>query len=380
MVSVKERKVKGRTYIYLSTTASYKGHKKWFEKMIGPKGMKKSRLKRRIEFYTAILKAKKDVYEFILEVKHTKLEHIPQGYTFYLTLISQYYEKYLSQLYPSELDKYIQEFEVRYVSSTTALEGNTLTLRETGLVLTEGLSPRNKKLREIHEVENYEKVLATVKKRKKDIDRNFILELHQLIQRNIDDDSAGSFRRGNVKIIGSKWEPPQGIVVEEEVKLLFEWYNDNKKTLHPVELAGLFHHKFLQVHPFADGNGRVGRELLNFILKRNDYPMLIIPVEQRQEYLESLEEADDGKPRHLLEFFVKILIKDYFTVVFNTFQISQTEITTDLGELDESEIKELHNFIAWIFEEAIKLVSDQKEIQPDMQSLLGQLMKPEDSS
>ena len=380
MVSLKERTVKGRTYIYLSTTASYKGHKKWFEKMIGPKGMKKARMKRRIEFHTEILKAKKDVYEFILKVKHTELKHIPQGYGFYLTLISQYYEQYLSSMYPSELDKYIQEFEVRYVSSTTALEGNTLSLRETGLVLTEGLSPRNKKLREIHEVENYEKVLLCVKSRKKDIDRGFILELHQLIQRNIDDDSAGSFRRGNVKIIGSKWEPPQGVVVEDEIKILLDWYNVNKKTLHPVELAGLFHHKFLQVHPFADGNGRVGRELLNFIFKRNNYPMLIIPVEQRQEYLESLEEADNGKPGHLLEFFIKILIKDYFTVVFNTFQMFQAKIGADLGELDKSEIEEIKNFLIWFIEETKELLINQKKIEPDLKDLLGQLIKPEDSS
>ena len=77
----------------------------------------------------------------------------------------------------------------------------------------------------------------------------------------------------------------------------------------------VFHHKFLQIHPFADGNGRVGRDLMNFILKKNGYPMLIIPVEQRQVYLESLETADDGDPKPLLEFFAQIMTKDYFILI-----------------------------------------------------------------
>jgi Fic family protein len=347
MTTIKERKIKGKTYLYVSSSASYKGEKKIFEKSIGPKDGDKKELERKREFYSALVEVKREAYLIYLETKNTKFQYLPTGYAYPLVSTKRQYQRYLSKLYPNDLEKYKEEFEVRYVHNTTAIEGNTLTLRETEMVLDRGITPKTKELREIHEVENYKRLRNYVNTYKGNITLKFMCKLHEFIQRNIDDDGAGCLRRIPVGIKGSRWEPPPAIAVEEELEILIKWYNENKKSMHPLELAGVFHHKYLQIHPFKDGNGRVARELLNFILKRNDYPPIVIPVRRRQEYMESLEMADDGDDIPLLEFFSLCIIEDYIKVITNI----KDDLIMSLGDLSremtEEETNEILKLVMW---------------------------------
>jgi Fic family protein len=347
MAKLKERNVKGRTYLYVYSFAAYKGEKKTFEKSIGPKDGDKKELESKKNFYSAILDTKREMYMLYLETKYTKFQYLQEGYAFPLVNTKRQYRNFLSKLYPNDLEKYKEEFEVRYVHNTTAIEGNTLSLKETAMVLDQGLAPKTKELREIHEVENYKRLREYINNYKYDITNKFLCKLHEFIQRNIDDDGAGCLRRIPVGITGSKWEPPPAIAVEEELNNLLNWYNENKKSMHPVELAGLFHHRYLQIHPFKDGNGRVARELLNFILERNDYPPIVIPVSHRQEYMELLEKADDGDVAPLLEFFSICIIEDYFKVV-KTFMDDVFEFLDDItDELKIERRNEIFNLFVW---------------------------------
>jgi Fic family protein len=350
MVSIKEKTVKGKTYIYVATSVTYKGERKFFEKYIGPKGMNKNQLARKIEFYARILSLKQDFYKDILITKSTKLKHLPKKYAFLLTMISGQYKEWLANFYPAELEKYHQEFDVRYVHNTTAIEGNTISLRETGLILGDNIAPKGKKLREIHEIENYKNVLQYVRTYKIDLNLNFILTLHKLIQRNIDDDAAGTFRHTQIYISGSKWTPPPAFEVEDRLQDLIKWYNKNKKKYHPFELSGIIHHRFLQIHPFADGNGRVAREILNFILGKNGYPPIIIPVKERQDYMESLVKADDGDIQPLLEFLMKQLLGDYKKVSIEYFEHIKDDFAQIPTKWDQEEIDELKNLLKWLSE------------------------------
>jgi Fic family protein len=344
MASLKERNVKGKKYLYVYSSASYKGKKKIFEKSIGPKDSDKKELEEKKKFYSAFVDIKKEMYLTYLETKHTKFQYLHEGYAFPLVNTKIQYQNYLSKLYPTDLEKYKEEFEVRYVYNTTAIEGNTLTLKETALVLDQGLAPKTKELREIHEVENYKRLRDYINRYKGDITIKFMCKLHEYIQRNIDDDGAGCIRRIPVGITGSHWEPPPAIVVEEELEELIEWYKENKRSIHPVEIAGIFHHKYLQIHPFKDGNGRVARELLNFILKKNDYPPIVIPVKRRQEYMEFLEEADNGDIIPLIKFISLCIIEDYIKIVsaiMNDIFLMLNDITDELVEERRNEILDL---------------------------------------
>ncbi|MFO7991771.1 MAG: hypothetical protein R6U61_05710, partial [Thermoplasmata archaeon] len=108
MVSIKEKEIKGKKYVYVSTSASYKGERKDFEKYIGPKDMED--LERKKKFYSNILRMKRQLYLTYLEAKNINLKHVPNGYAYLLTLVKRQYNKFLSDLYPSELEKYKEEF------------------------------------------------------------------------------------------------------------------------------------------------------------------------------------------------------------------------------------------------------------------------------
>jgi Fic family protein len=366
MANIKERNVKGKTYLYVYSSAIYKGEKKTFEKSIGPKDSVKKELEEKKKFYSAYVDIKKEMYLIYLETKHTKFQYLHESYAFPLVNTRRQYQNFLSKLYPSDLEKYKEEFEVRYVHNTTAIEGNTLSIQETAMVLEQGLAPKTKELREIHEVENYKRLRDYINNYKYDITIKLMCKLHEYIQRNIDDDGAGCIRRIPVGITGSKWEPPPAIVVEEELNGLLDWYNKNKKAMHPVELAGIFHHKYLQIHPFKDGNGRVARELLNFILERNDYPPIVIPVKRRQEYMEFLEKADNGDVIPLLEFFSLCIIEDYVKIVsaiMDDIFLMLNDITDELIEERRNEILDLIVWYAMLIKEFLEKIPEEVGIK-----------------
>ncbi|MGA1821092.1 MAG: Fic family protein [Thermoplasmatota archaeon] len=367
MVSVKERTVKGTKYLYVSCSTSYKGRKIRFEKSLGPSSKVKDNL-RLIEFHSTIIRMKCSIYRAYLEAKTSEFEHLPQFYAFYLAMIRQGYHNYLEDLYPDELEKYQDEFDTRYVHNTNAIEGNTLTLRETALVLGDGIAPKGKMLREIHEVENYQRLLRFVRSYDRDISMDFILKQHELIQRNIDDENGGKLRRIPVHIKGADWEPPPALLVKDELKDLIEWYVDNRDDIHPFELAGIFHHRFVQIHPFVDGNGRVARELLNFILRKNDYPPLIVPVSERQEYMDCLEKADGGDPEPLIEFFAIQIIQDYMKVIFSY----KDHISRELGRITPEEGMELAGMMLWF---ATLIREFQKDVPDRAQEKLGSVLR-----
>jgi Fic family protein len=135
-----------------------------------------------------------------------------------------------------------------------------------------------------------------------------MLKLHEFILRNIDDNSAGDFRRINVGIRGTEFVPIPAILVEDEIDKLFYWYDHNKNKMYFIELLAKFHQKFEEIHPFSDGNGRVGRELVRLILKQHGFPSIFIGPKNREEYLESLDKSNRENYKPIIHFFIKYLL------------------------------------------------------------------------
>ncbi len=343
MVSVKERTVKGKKYLYISATSSYKGQKKRFEKSLGPVDSDPKEIEHKTEFYSDLLELKSVLFKIYLEAKDKEFKYLPRFYSIYLSMIRNFYSQFLSDLYPSELEKYKEVQNVKYVHHTTAMEGNTLTLREAALIIEDGIAPKGKQLREIHEVENFKKVLRYLRSYKGDVSLPFIKKIHYMVQQNIDDEQAGNLRRIEVGVVGSNFEPPPAIFVEDEIKELVEWYKDNSDHLHPFELAGIFHYRLVQIHPFVDGNGRVARELLNFILERNGYPPTILEVTDREDYLKRLQKADDGDPAPFLELLAIKMITDYEDVIMSF----QKRALKDIETLTDGEMAEIFQMLVW---------------------------------
>lgn len=192
---------------------------------------------------------------------------------------------------------------------SNAIEGNTLTLKETKVVL-EGITIGGKPLREHFEVINHKEAIDYVEAivgGQEELSEWQIKSIHHLVLKNIDDRNAGRYRQENVVIAGADHVPPDFLKVPEAMAALMAWYKsvtclyspspqpspagEGAKTMHPVEVAARLHVDFVGIHPFVDGNGRTSRLLMNFELMRWGYLPVIIPVEQRLNYYDALDTA-----------------------------------------------------------------------------------------
>lgn len=187
-------------------------------------------------------------------------------------------------------------YRVEWTYNSNAIEGNTLSLIETKVVMEDGLTIGGKRLQEHFEVINHSEAISFIEdqvNRTEPLEERTLKTIHHLILKNIDDENAGTYRSINVRISASQHEPPHFLQVSNEMKELFAWYEQEKDRLHPVELAALFHFKFVYIHPFADGNGRTARLLMNLILMSHGFPPAIVKAEneQRLAYYETLEMA-----------------------------------------------------------------------------------------
>lgn len=199
-------------------------------------------------------------------------------------------------------------FDVELTYNSNAIEGNTLTISETKVILEDGLTiGKGKSLKEHLEVINHKEAIDYIDdivSKNIDISQRVIKDLHYIILKSIDNKNAGEYRKINVLISGSKHKPVEHFLVNEKMQELIEWYNKSKDIIHPIELSAEFHFRYVYIHPFIDGNGRSARLLMNLILMRKGYPITVIKTEDREEYMKALEKASLGGN---LQDFIKIV-------------------------------------------------------------------------
>ena len=185
------------------------------------------------------------------------------------------------------LDK---DFQIKYIYNSNAIEGNTLTLHETKVVL-EGITIGGKTLREHFEVINHAEAILYIEdmvKNKEELSEYAIKSIHSLILKNIDNDNAGRYRNQNVIISGAEHIPPSHILVQEKMEEFINWYK-SCNNIHPVLKAAKVHVDFVGIHPFIDGNGRVSRLIMNLELLKSGYQAVSIRNDKKFAYYEALD-------------------------------------------------------------------------------------------
>lgn len=204
------------------------------------------------------------------------------------------------------LSNSVEALRVELTYHSNAIEGSTLTLRETQLVI-EGHAPTSgKTLREIYEARNHDRALRVIEQWAEErptgapLTERDLLDVHAHVLADIDPRSAGRFRTDRVLIKGTRFIPPGSDMFQDLVPILLELANRSGK--HPAVLAAEFHYNFVAIHPFGDGNGRAARLLMNYHLLRHGCPLAIIEVERRAEYLAALEEANSGRCERFAAF------------------------------------------------------------------------------
>ncbi|MEO5715703.1 MAG: Fic family protein [Luteolibacter sp.] len=200
----------------------------------------------------------------------------------------------LRPLSPESVASLAAAWDVRMVYESNSIEGNSLTLRETEIVLSKGVTVSGKPLKDHMEAVNLMQAWDRVKELAKpdaSLTENNLLDLHRIVLTRVEDSFAGSYRTSTVRIAGANFVPPNPIKVPD---LMTELFAALGTIADPVERAARLHHGIAHIHPFADGNGRTARLAMNFILLAAGYPPISIPTDLRQAYYSALEAADSG--------------------------------------------------------------------------------------
>jgi Fic family protein len=313
MVFHRVKMIKGRSYNYLIESFKFKGTVHQVQKYIGSKKMKRTEIREAMEEHWDWFQKEKIRKNASLSAKEFKSSIYSSEQLNQLEVVRLSLREYYRGLHPNEIQRLEREFDIGYVYSTTSTEGNTCTLSEVTRILENNLTPKGRSLREVYEIRNFEKVLEYRKGYKGPLSKKFILKLHKLIMKDIDLYTIGTFRRIEVSILGSDTTPVPAIFIEEEIEELLKWYLKNIDKIHPVELATRFHVRFEAIHPFTDGNGRVGREIFNFMVTRSGFPALNFNVKYRDEYLDSLETAQKNDFALIMGYVLQNYIQQMIT-------------------------------------------------------------------
>lgn len=184
-------------------------------------------------------------------------------------------------------------YRVGLTYTSNALEGNSLTESETKVIIEDGLTIEGKPLRDVYEAVGHAQAYDYLYdlSHQAPLSEEIICHLHQLFYQQIEPLKAGKYRQVPVFISGSQYAVAPVAEIGKRMAQLLQWYNNNEGKLHPVVLAAELHKRFVFIHPFVDGNGRMARLLMNLSLMRNDYNIAIIPAITRSEYISSLEKA-----------------------------------------------------------------------------------------
>lgn len=214
---------------------------------------------------------------------------------------------------PEEALKKIQDaLDIEYTYESNRIEGNTLTLQETALVVNEGVTISGKSMREHLEAINHAEAISYIKdiaKQDIEISERTIKEIHALILHGIDRENAGRYRTVPVMISGSTHMPPQPYLIEKQVEdFILRLKQMEMEKVHPVLIAAYLHDELVRIHPFIDGNGRTSRLLMNLYLLRHGYVIITLKGsnDAKVNYYKALEKSHMDQ---LPEDFKKLVVE-----------------------------------------------------------------------
>lgn len=216
-------------------------------------------------------------------------------------------------------ENFNKAFEIEYAHNSTAIEGNTLTLIETKVLLEDKISVGKKSLREIYEVVNHNKAFSYVKDciaEDKHLDENIVKDIHSILMENIL--VGGIYRNVEVRITGAKHKPPVPSEMYHQIKDFFSNLNF-KSDLNPIELASWTHAEFVKIHPFVDGNGRTSRLIMNYQLMKHGFLPISVNKEDKLDYFNFLEEyAVNGNLETFADFVAELeesQLDEYLSII-----------------------------------------------------------------
>jgi fido (protein-threonine AMPylation protein) len=304
MTYLSKLKRNNKTYYYLVENIPIsKGKRKQIRKYIGT--IKPSEKKLSLEmskFEKDIISKRKELQGFFYLTKDEVQE---------IEIINSNFWKKYTKLTKTQRSIFWNNFVNVFVYNINSIEGSTLTFREVELLLSDNISP-NRPLEDVLETKSAKKAIDYILNYKKDLSIDLITSIHKIYFKDSFPDIAGKFKRLNNRIRGSKFNTTPKELVLTDLKIFIKEYNKLRTELHPIELASWVHWFFVKIHPFQDGNGRISRLLMNFILYKNKFALIDIKTKEKQVYFNALERCNylnNAKP--LVQRFVRRFKKQY---------------------------------------------------------------------
>jgi Fic family protein len=259
-----------------------------------------------------------------------------QGNYFQIVFVKIMYNVIRRFLSKDELNQILKEIFTQHVSGTTHIEGNVVNYNDIKKILEQEKTPSNYAFNDVNEIHNYLllKSFLSSKKRHK-INEKLILTINSLLMNGLTMISisgkrlqipAGKYRKENafLRTTPFKVSPPE--LIQQRMKYLFNEYEEKiKRNIHPIERSSIFHQKFEEIHPFADGNGRTGREILNLMLEQDGYPPFYIKEDYEKPYYDALESGNKEDYQVLFDFIMDRMVA---TVLYYLSKTSMYEVIT----------------------------------------------------
>jgi Fic family protein/DNA-binding Xre family transcriptional regulator len=261
-----------------------------------------------------ILMVAEDRVQYLMSNQKFKVINLSEKVTETLNAVDLLKNKWdkcrpLNQVQLKKMEEY---FYTSYTYESNRIEGNTLTLQETHLIINEGITIGGKSMNEHLEAINHKEAIDLLKDlvhNKTPLNSYRLKQLHQLILKGIDSRNAGKYRDVPVRISGSSHIPPEPYLIEKMMEDYFLFYETQKSTLHPVILAAEMHERLVSIHPFIDGNGRTSRLIMNLILLQNGYTIANLKgnLSDRMMYYNALEKV---QVNHESDDFFQLIIRN----------------------------------------------------------------------
>jgi len=213
---------------------------------------------------------------------------------------------------------------LEWTYNSNSIEGNALTLQETKMVIEEGFTVKGKSLREHFEAVNHQEAIEFIHSLVSEeyvLKEKDILMVHELVLKQIEKEFAGRFRNSGVRISGANFVPPNALKVDDYVTELIDWVNNSELDI--IIKSTIFHHRFVWIHPFFDGNGRTVRLVFNLLLMKEGYPPAIILKNDRKKYYDALNQANKGDYSKLVLLVLQSLERSlniYLTSLNNNYE------------------------------------------------------------
>ncbi|MEX2680232.1 MAG: Fic family protein [Candidatus Sigynarchaeota archaeon] len=203
------------------------------------------------------------------------------------------YARDLSRYTFTTKEKFFEDFGIRFTHHSNKIEGNTLDFKQVRDVILDKITPRGKPVSDVVEIQAHHEIYHEILDTAEPLSMSLILHWHEMLFRGSNPQIAGQIRNGPVLIAGSNYVPPASrIEVDLGLETLFKWHDDNVHRIHPVLLACITSFRLASIHPFDDGNGRMSRVVMNYILHKSGYPMFNIEFKSREGYYNALEAAN----------------------------------------------------------------------------------------